>query len=84
MGASWLGEVEGKGLPDERHCVGAARHGEGPAGGDEGRGRPGVEPPEGEDFPLNDLVGRELELRIDHESYLGSKRARVRGYRSLS
>jgi hypothetical protein len=44
----------------------------------------GVEPTENENLALDDLLGRALEVRLDHDTYLGSKRARVRGYRSLS
>lgn len=44
----------------------------------------GVEPQEGEDLSLQALVGAELEIRIAHDTYQGTPRARVRAYRSAS
>ena len=43
----------------------------------------GVEPKEGEDLSLQELLGARLEVRIGHDTYQGSARARVLAYRPL-
>jgi hypothetical protein len=44
----------------------------------------GIDPKEGESLSLQGLVGSRLTIRIAHEDYQGSPRARVRAYRSQS
>ena len=43
----------------------------------------GIEPPQGEDVSLQEIVGARLEVRIGHETYNGQVRARVLAYRPL-
>ena len=43
----------------------------------------GLDPREGDELELPSLVGRELQIRIGHDSYDGKPCARVLGYRSL-
>lgn len=44
----------------------------------------GVRLREGDQLHLDDLIGRELEIHVSHESWQGSKRARVSGCRPRS
>ena len=44
----------------------------------------GIEPQEGEELSLQALVGSPLEIRVVHDTYQGTQRARVRSYRSAS
>ena len=43
----------------------------------------GLDPKEGDELKLADLVGRELQIRIGHDSYHGKPCVRVLGYRAL-
>jgi hypothetical protein len=43
----------------------------------------GLDPHEGDELNLADLVGRELQVRIGHDTYDGKPRVRVLGYRPL-
>ena len=43
----------------------------------------GLDPKDGDELRLADLVGRELQIRIGHETYDGKPRVRVLGYRPL-
>jgi hypothetical protein len=44
----------------------------------------GLEPQEGENLSLQELVGARLQVRVVHDTYQGMRRARVRAYRSAS
>jgi hypothetical protein len=44
----------------------------------------GIEPQEGEELSLQALLGAALEVRVVHDTYQDSRRARVRAYRSAS
>ena len=43
----------------------------------------GLEPREGDELQLATLVGRELQIRLGHDTYDGKPRVRVLGYRPL-
>src|SRR5438093_6553990 len=43
----------------------------------------GLDPREGDELNLADLVGRELQIRIGHDTYDGKPCVRVLGYRPL-
>jgi hypothetical protein len=43
----------------------------------------GLDPKEGDELKLADLVGRELQIRIGHDTYDGKPCVRVLGYRPL-
>jgi hypothetical protein len=43
----------------------------------------GLDPKQGDELKLAELVGRELQIRIGHDTYEGQPRVRVLGYRPL-
>jgi hypothetical protein len=43
----------------------------------------GLEPRSGDEIQLADLVDTRLEIRVGHETYAGTRRPRVLGYRPL-